>query len=256
MQENLSIVLLEIQLTWEAPQANRNSIAQKLERLSADVDLVVLPEMFTTGFSMQPEKFAEAMDGETVRWMQEQAAKYNIAIAGSIAIREKDSFKNRFVFVHEDGAIDFYDKRHLFGMGGEVAAYTAGKTTGIIEFKGWKVCLRICYDLRFPAWCRNQSDYDLLLFTANWPNPRIQAWDTLLQARAIENMAYCIGVNRTGTDPHGNYYPGHSAAYHPLGERIIASSEDWQEVQVSASTLKKLREQLPFLQDRDSFEME
>ena len=122
MQENLSIVLLEIQLTWEAPQANRNSIAQKLERLSADVDLVVLPEMFTTGFSMQPEKFAEAMDGETVRWMQEQAAKYNIAIAGSIAIREKDSFKNRFVFVHEDGTIDFYDKRHLFGMGGEVDA--------------------------------------------------------------------------------------------------------------------------------------
>lgn len=256
MQENLSIVLLEIQLTWEAPQANRNSITQKLERLSAGVDLVVLPEMFTTGFSMQPEKFAEAMDGETVRWMQEQAAKYNIAIAGSIAIREKDSFKNRFVFVHEDGTIDFYDKRHLFGMGGEVAAYTAGKTTGIIEFKGWNVCLRICYDLRFPAWCRNQSDYDLLLFTANWPNPRIQAWDTLLQARAIENMAYCIGVNRTGTDPHGNYYPGHSAAYHPLGERISASSGDWQEVQVSASTLKKLREQLPFLQDRDSFEME
>ena len=256
MQENLSIVLLEIQLTWESPEANRKSIAQKLEHLSADVDLVVLPEMFTTGFSMQPEKFAEAMDGETVSWMQAQASKHKIAIAGSIAIREKDSFKNRFLFVHESGAIDFYDKRHLFGMGGEVAAYTAGNTSGIIPFKGWRLCLRICYDLRFPAWCRNQSDYDLILFTANWPNPRIQAWDTLLQARAIENMAYCIGVNRTGTDPHGNYYPGHSAAYHPLGERISASSGDWQEVQVSASTLKKLRDQLPFLQDRDSFEME
>lgn len=255
MPADLNIVLLEMNLTWESPEVNKKAIEQRLEKLPYHIDLVVLPEMFTTGFSMQPQQFAERMSGESVRWMQQLAVQHQIGIAGSLAIREEEQYFNRFILAHADGQCDYYDKRHLFGMGGEVDAYHSGDNNGIISFKGWKICLRICYDLRFPVWCRNRDDYDVLLFTANWPNPRIQAWDTLLQARAIENMSYTIGVNRTGTDPKGNYYPGHSAAYNPLGKKISEIEGDWYFARLSAASLQQLREQLPFLQDRDRFEM-
>lgn len=256
MQDELTFVLLQMNPKWESPKANRESIRNRLKSLPPKVDAVILPEMFTTGFSMSPQNFAEKMSGETVQWMQELVAEHQIALAGSLPILDQGTYKNRFLWVHPEGTLDFYDKRHLFGMGGEAAAYNPGANDGIIEFKEWRICLRICYDLRFPAWCRNRSDYDLLVFTANWPNPRIHAWDTLLQGRAIENMAYTIGVNRTGTDPNGNYYPGHSAAYDALGAKISVSEEDWIQVQLSAAHQAELRQKLPFLQDRDSFEME
>ena len=255
MKTELNVALIQTDLLWEQPQANRKHIETYFEQLTSNTDVVFLPEMFSTGFTMRPELVAESMSGVTIQWMKQWSEKLQVAVAGSVAIEEEGQFYNRFVWVNVDGSIHHYDKRHRYTPAGEDLAYQAGETDGIIDFKGWKVCLRICYDLRFPVWSRNTSDYDLLVFVANWPAPRIHAWDTLLQARAIENMTFTLGVNRIGSDANDNIYPGHSAAYDPLGV-CLGTAENkpgLTQVTLNKNDQEAIRTQLNFLNDRDSF---
>ena len=255
MKTELNVALIQTDLLWEQPQANRKQIETYFEQLASNTDVVFLSEMFSTGFTMRPELVAESMSGVTIQWMKHWSEKLQVAVAGSIAIEEEGKFYNRFVWVNVDGSIHHYDKRHRYKPAGEDLAYQAGETDGIIDFKGWKVCLRICYDLRFPVWSRNTSDYDLLVFVANWPAPRIHAWDTLLQARAIENMSFTLGVNRIGSDANDNIYPGHSTAYDPLGA-CLGTAENkpgLTQVTLNKNDQEAIRTQLNFLNDRDSF---
>ena len=258
MQEKLTVTVVQSNLAWENPAENRRIFAEKINAISEATDLVILPEMFTSGFSMNAKVFAESMDCETIKWLKQIAKQKNIAIAGSLAIKEKDKLYNRFVFVKPNGKISYYDKRHTFTLAGEHQVYTAGTQKIIIEYKGWKICPLICYDLRFPVWARNTEDYDVLIYVANWPKPRINAWDALLKARAIENMCYCIGVNRVGEDANGYEYPGHSAAYDVLGNLItkdISTKEFTETIILDKNPLNKYRKKLGFLSDRDDFSL-
>lgn len=249
--------LLQSPLVWENARANRNYFSEKINAISEVVDLIVLPEMFTTGFSMTPEPLAETMEGETVAWMQSVAKNKNAAITGSIIIVENNNYYNRLLFVFPSGEINSYDKRHLFTLSGEDKAYTRGKDKQIIEYKGWKICTLICYDLRFPVFSRNAEQYDLLIYVANWPKPRINAWDALLKARAIENMSYVIGVNRTGEDNNGHEYVGHSQVVDGLGNYVSEPGEKETVIIVNLNkeTTDTLRMKLPFLEDRDDFKV-
>jgi predicted amidohydrolase len=258
MQEVLHIAAIQANLIWEQPEQNREHFTQVISQLSRDVDLVVLPEMFSTGFTMKPQQVAETMEGETVRWMQHIATSKEIALVGSIVIEENANYYNRALFVHPDGRLETYDKRHAFGLAGEDEEYTSGKKKLIVNYKGWKLFPLICYDLRFPVWSRYDNDYDALIYMANWPKPRILAWDSLLRARAIENMSYCIGVNRVGLDENQYEYIGHTSVYDFLGEKIADTKEgkeDFLECQLIKSELEKTRTKLNFLNDRDSFEI-
>lgn len=254
MSQKLHLALIQSPLIWEGPEANRTMFAEKIESISKEVDLVVLPEMFTTGFTMTPEKI-DANEGiQTLEWMQSITKKKNVALVGSIVFFEDGKNYNRLFFVHPNGEFKSYDKKHTFTLAGEDKVYKAGSSKLIIDYKGFKLFPLICYDLRFPVWARNVENYDALFYVANWPTPRIQAWDTLLKARAIENMAYCIGVNRIGTDGLGYDYSGHSAVYDVLGNQITFSEKE----EIIYATLDKehiisTREKLKFLEDRDSF---
>lgn len=255
MESQLTVSGIQTHLFWEDPTRNRTLLGKLIADLPP-TDLVVLPEMFTTGFTMKGDKFAESMKGTTVQWMKTQASQKNTAIAGSTIISEGNQLFNRFLFVTPSGEIHFYDKRHTFTLAGEGEVFAAGKDTGMLTYLGWKIGLRVCYDLRFPAWNRNLYDYDLLIFTANWPSKRIAHWDTLLKARAIENMTYCMGVNRVGDDGSQLHYPGHSALYDFMGEKVAQCIDDQTHsftVQLKHETLQTVRQKLPFLQDRDSF---
>uniref|UniRef100_UPI0030D9B33F nitrilase family protein n=1 Tax=uncultured Planktosalinus sp. TaxID=1810935 RepID=UPI0030D9B33F len=226
--------------------------------ISENVDLVILPEMYTTGFTMNAAPNAEPMDGPTVEWMKTLAKEKNVAITGSIIILENENYFNRMLFVTPEGVIDKYDKKHLFTLAKEERTYSPGKEKVIIDYKGWKICLMICYDLRFPVWSRNIEDYDLLLYVANWPKARVNAWDILLQARAVENMAYCAGVNRVGVDADGYEYIGHSAVYDSLGKLITVSLPEEEEIKIVSidkEHLEKIRTQLKFLNDKDKFQI-
>jgi len=258
MNSELHIGLLQPNIRWHNPPFNLQYIEKQISEYPKSIDLWVLPELFSTGFTMQPHEVAEPMDGPTVGWMLQTAATYQTAIAGSIVIQEESNFFNRFVMVQPNGAIDFYDKKHPYTPSGEGNVYQAGTQKVCIEYKGWRICPMICYDLRFPVWARNTDDYDLLLVVANWPKARIQAWNALLQARAIENMAYAIGVNRIGTDHHQLEYPGHSAVYDALGNEalLLDSSQEVGVVSIDKSALYHLRKKLPFLEDRDAFSLE
>ena len=254
----LRVSIIQTDLEWENPEENRTNFEKEIARLP-ETDLVVLPEMFTTGFTMNAEPNAEAPEGPTLQWMQFISKSNQIAITGSIIVKEANQFFNRLYFVKPDGSYETYDKRHTFTLAGEDKAYTSGNKKLIVEYKGWKICPLICYDLRFPVWIRNVENYDVVLFVANWPERRVSAWDALLKARAIENMAYCIGVNRIGEDGNGHPYVGHSAVYDVLGERI--SKSHWEMPFSETLTLYKehvlsLREQLQFLADRDAFNLE
>lgn len=258
MQNQLKTVIIQTDLAWEDPKANRKLFKTKFEALQQDVDLVILPEMFTTGFTMNAEVVAESMDEKSVSWMMEQAQKYEVAITGSLIIEEDRQFFNRLIFAFPDGNIKTYDKRHTFSLAGEDKVFTAGKDKVIIDYKGWKICPLICYDLRFPVWARNVEDYDLLLYVANWPKPRIAAWDALLKARAIENMSYCIGVNRIGLDGKENEYCGHSAVYDVLGNNIIPLRPNKEQIETVILEKKHIayyRDKLKFLDDKDSFSL-
>lgn len=256
MDSKLNIALIQSDLVWENPKQNRANFIKKIELINEDIDIVILPEMFTTGFTMNASLVAETMQGKTVSWMQDLALKKNVAIVGSIVISEDDNFYNRLLFVEPSGHITFYDKRHTFTLVGEDKIYTAGTEKIILEYKDWKICPLICYDLRFPVWARNTEDYDVLIYVANWPKPRVSAWDALLKARAIENMSYCIGVNRVGIDGVNSPYSGHSGVYDVLGHLITSFEPDKEQIQIV--TLEKrhieaYRNKLKFLNDKDSF---
>ena len=258
MKDQLKTAIIQTDLVWEDAKANRKNFEQKFEELPTDIDLIVLPEMFTTGFTMNAETVAETMDGETMQWLKKLAKEKNAAITGSLIIKENDNFFNRSVFVEPIGTIITYDKKHTFTLAGEHKVYKAGTKKVIIDYKGWKICPMVCYDLRFPVWARNTQDYDLLLYVANWPKPRINAWDALLKARAIENMSYCIGVNRVGFDGNNHEYSGHSACYDVLGNRVDTmpfEKEGVDIVTLEKSHINKYREKLQFLNDRDDFSL-
>ncbi len=256
--ENLKIALIQSDLVWENPKQNRENFSDKINAINQEVNLVILPEMFTTGFTMNAVDIAETMQGETVKWMQELATKKQVAITGSVIISEDNKYYNRLLFVHPSGKIETYNKRHTFTLAGEDKVYSAGTDKFIINYKGWKICPLVCYDLRFPVWARNTEDYDVLLYVANWPKPRINAWNALLKARAIENMCYCIGVNRVGLDTNNYEYSGNSAVYNVLGEKISNISPNIEQTEIlvlDKNHIKTNREKLQFLNDRDDFNL-
>lgn len=250
----LNIALMQTELVWQDPEANRALIAQRINSISQPVDLIVLPEMFTTGFTMTPVDCAETMDGDSVKWMRGLASATNAAITGSLVIQSGANFYNRLVFAFPDGRIETYDKRHLFSLAGEEQVYCAGKDRLIVEYKGFRICPLICYDLRFPAFSRNTEDFDLLLYVANWPSVRISAWDALLKARAIENMCYVAGVNRVGEDFNKHAYPGHSQVIDYLGEIALSAweNEGVFMIGIDKDQMISMRQKLGFLNDRDS----
>jgi len=253
----MKVALIQAPLVWENPKQNRNYFEDKINSISETIDLIVLPEMFTSGFTMNPKAVAESMQGETVLWLQALAKVKNAAITGSLVIEENGNFYNRLVFVFPSGAIKTYDKKHLFTLAGEDKAYTSGTQKLVFEYQGLKICPLICYDLRFPVFARNTEEYDVLIYVANWPKPRINAWDALLKARAIENMCYTIGVNRMDEDPNKHDYPGHSQVIDELGNYLIAP----QEIEgvfittLNKNTLEATRQKFGFLNDRDAFTM-
>ena len=255
MDSSLTLSALQTDLFWEDKSKNLHQLAKQIEALPP-TDVILLPEMFTTGFTMAAQKLAEDMEGETVQWMRHWAEKKQAAIGGSTIIKEAAKVYNRFLWVHPSGEIDYYDKRHTFTLAGESDAYATGQNDGIIHYKDWKICLRVCYDVRFPVWNRNKYDYNLLIFTANWPAKRIAHWDALLKARAIENMTYCIGVNRIGTDGANLHYPGHTAFYDYMGETLSIAEPNRPQAlttQLNKASLQQVRQKLPFLNDRDRF---
>ncbi|MFD2586580.1 amidohydrolase [Croceitalea marina] len=256
MEEELHIALFQCHLFWENPEANRKAFSEKFDSISSETDIIVLPEMFTTGFTMNPKNIDEHEGEKTLAWMKFAASKRQVAIVGSIVFKEGAHFYNRLFFVQPDGKVHRYDKKHTFTLAGEHEVYKAGEKKLIVDYKGFKICPLICYDLRFPVWARNTEDYDVLLYVANWPKPRAEAWDTLLKARAIENMSYSIGVNRIGLDGLGHDYSGHSSAYDALGKQLAFSErEEILYVSLSKEHLKTNRDKLKFLQDRDDFNL-
>ncbi|WP_034041891.1 amidohydrolase [Wocania ichthyoenteri] len=259
MYEQLKIAVVQSDLVWENPELNRKNFSEKLKSISESVDVIILPEMFTTGFTMYAKKVAETMQGKTVEWMKNEASKHNAAIVGSLIISEENKYYNRLLFVEPSGKISIYNKRHTFTLVGEDKVFTAGNEKVIMNYKGWKICPLICYDLRFPVWARNTEGYDVLIYVANWPEPRVSAWDTLLKARAIENMSYCIGVNRVGIDGVNSEYSGHSSVYDVLGNTLTTFKPNKEQVEIV--TLEKrhisgYRNKLKFLDDRDVFTLQ
>jgi len=256
MQEQLRVAIIQSDLVWENPKQNRKNFTEKIDNINQEVDLIVLPEMFSTAFTMNAPEVAETMDGKSVLWMQKLASETNAAIVGSIIVSEANKYYNRLLFVEPSGTITYYDKRHTFTLAGEDKVFSAGSKKLIMDYKGWKICPLVCYDLRFPVWARNTENYDVLLYVANWPKPRILAWDTLLKARAIENMSYCIGVNRVGVDNEQNEYCGHSAVYDILGNNITTLKPNKEHIEIATlerSQVNFYRNKLKFLQDMDSF---
>ena len=272
---NLSITLIQTNLHWENKAANLQMLEEKINSIREKTELVVLPEMFSTGFSMNTELLSETLYGETIRWMKRIAAEKKIILTGSFICRDAESdgtdtmtqapesirphYYNRLVWMLPNGEYGIYDKRHCFAFAGEDEHYTPGKKRLIASVKGWKINLQVCYDLRFPVWARQQSqegpEYDVLIYVANWPERRIHAWKTLLQARAIENQCYVVGVNRTGDDGAGIHYSGESMIVDPMGEVLYTKKdeEDIFTITLDKEHLGSIRNKLPFLKDADHF---
>jgi predicted amidohydrolase len=272
----ITFTLIQTGLTWEDKAANLRMLRQKIEAIGEKTEIVVLPEMFSTGFSMGPEHLAETMEGPTLKWMHEIARQQKIILTGSLMMKEinpdssKDieesteaSYYNRLIWMLPNGEYGIYDKRHLFTYAGEHNSYTAGQKRLIASVKGWKINLQICYDLRFPVWSRqsyssvgeNPFEYDILVFVANWPASRALAWKTLLQARAIENQCYVIGVNRVGRDGNGIDHQGGSMVVGPLGDIVYQGSdrEEVYTITLNKSNLEEVRKKYPFWADADGF---
>lgn len=259
VQEILKIAVFQFDLKWENIQANLEKIDCILEQLPADVDIVFLPEMFSTGFTMNAAKVAETMDGETMNWLKDISSKYDIAICGSLVIQEDRKFYNRLIFVEPSGKILHYDKRHLFTMSGENTVYTPGNSRLIVKYRGWRICPLICYDLRFPVWSRNLKNYDVLAYVANWPEQRSLVWNTLLKARAIENQSYVVGVNRVGTDGNNITYSGQSQIIDAKGTELAVGQEYSEEVVfagLSYSKQEQFRRKFPVLDDADPYSID
>jgi len=256
MASILQLALFQLPLIWEEPETNRKAFSKRLDSISEGTDLILLPEMFSTGFTMTPSNIAEEEGPITCEWMREQAVKTRAALCGSLVFRENGAYYNRLYFIGPDGVEYFYDKHHTFTLAGENEVYASGTDKLILSYRGFRICPLICYDLRFPVWSRNVEGYDLLLYVANWPDTRIAAWDTLLKARAIENMAYCAGVNRIGTDANGHRYNGHSAVYDALGNQLVYSEEEAiLYAGLELDSLNTTRDSLKFLDDRDAFSL-
>ncbi|OKL41068.1 amidohydrolase [Pontibacter flavimaris] len=256
---DLRVTIVQTDLHWQDAEANRSMFSEKLAAAAPQTDLIVLPEMFTTGFSMTPEGIAEEADTTTLDWMKQEAQRHQAVLTGSVMVQEGGRFLNRLYWVRPDGTYATYDKKHLFRMAKEHHTYTSGKERLLVELKGWNVCPLVCYDLRFPVWSRNTDNaYDLLLYVANWPKVRRQPWSTLLQARAIENLAYVVGVNRVGTDSNDHAYSGDSAIIHPKGYHLLetAEVEGIHTVTLRKQELEDFREAFPAHLDADRFHLE
>jgi predicted amidohydrolase len=253
----LNTLLVQARLGWKEPHRNRQHLERLVSEAPGELDLVVLPETFTTGFLGDEDLPAEDMDGDTVKWMRALAAARHCALAGSAVICEGGQRFNRMLFVKPTGEVQFYDKRHLFAFGGENRRYAAGRKRVIVEYRGWRINLQVCYDLRFPAWCRNRDDYDLMLLVANWPSKRIGHWASLLQARAIENQSWVVAVNRVGKDGKGIPYPGRSVVHDPLGECVadLGGEEGSRLVTLDLKAVERIRSEFPFQADADDFEL-
>ncbi|WP_375447268.1 amidohydrolase [uncultured Fibrella sp.] len=255
----MNITLLQTELHWQDPVANRAMLEEKIFTLPEPTDLIVLPEMFTTGFTMDARAVAEPMNLTTFKWLKQMAAQTSAVVTGSYVVKENGGFYNRLIWMEPDGQFAHYDKRHLFRMAGEDKTYSAGTSRLVREWRGWRICPLVCYDLRFPVWSRNkqiapdQLDYDLLLYVANWPAPRQNAWDTLLQARAIENLSYVAGVNRVGTDGNGHPYSGGSALIDVKGDILFRQydAEAIHQQTLSLDDLQAFRGKFPAYLDAD-----
>jgi len=255
----LSFSLIQTALFWEDKEANLAMLAKKIMGIEEYTEIIVLPEMFSTGFSMQPEKFAETMDGPSVDWMRRISAEKKIILTGSLMIKEEEKYYNRLIWMLPNGELGYYDKRHLFAFAGEDQHYSAGNKRLIASVKGWKINLQICYDLRFPVWARQQGEeYDLLLYVANWPEKRNHAWKTLLTARAIENQCMTIGLNRVGLDGNNSAHSGDSLIVGPLGEVLYhcAYEEDIFTITLQKEEITNARTQFPFWKDADFFHIQ
>jgi predicted amidohydrolase len=257
MAEQLRITTVQADLEWEDVEANLAKFSSKLAPLAGQTDVIVLPEMFTTGFSMDAKKLAETMSGQTMDWLAEQANKAEAVVTGSFIAEESGNYFNRLVWMLPDGSYELYDKRHLFTLATEHETYTPGHRKLVTEWKGWKICPLICYDLRFPVWSRNAEGYDLLLYVANWPERRSHHWRHLLMGRAIENQCFVVGVNRCGRDGKGLDYSGDTTVADFAGKLLyqVAGTEAVFTISLSMEMLRSYREHLPFLADRDDFEI-
>lgn len=260
---DLRVSLLQSTLFWKDKAKNLGMFNPRIQSLKGKTDIAVLPEMFNTGFCMDAVELAEEMDGEVVKWMKNTAAENRLIVTGSVIIKEGTNYFNRLIWMLPDGNFGYYDKRHRFGFAGENNHFTAGNKRLIASVKGWKINLMVCYDLRFPVWIRQQgggsadAEFDLLIVVANWPERRKHAWQTLLQARAIENQCYCIGVNRVGDDGNNIYHSGNSMVVDPLGEILYAKEyeEDTFTISLDRKYLDEVRTRFPFLKDRDNFSL-
>lgn len=256
---SLTFTLIQSNLHWENKAANLKMWQQKILSVKEKTEIIVLPEMFSTGFSMKPETLAEEMNGATVEWMKQLAGERKVIITGSLIIKEKDNFYNRLIWMLPNGEYGTYDKRHLFAYGEEHNHYSPGNKRLIASVKGWKINLQVCYDLRFPVWARQQKnetpEYDVIVYVANWPERRITAWKTLLQARAIENQCYVIGINRVGNDGNNIYHSGESMVIDPLGELLYhkKDEEDIFTITIQKDKLEEVRNRFPFWRDADDF---
>ncbi len=248
----MKVTILQRDIVWGDPEENVRRADEAIKALP-EADLFVLPEMFSTGFCTQPEGMAETADSETLHWMQRTAAARNCAVAGSVAVEEGGRYYNRLYFVHPDGRVEHYDKKHLFTFGGEHKRFTAGEERVVVNYRGVRILLEICYDLRFPVWARNRKDYDMIIYVASWPTPRVEAWSALLVARAIENQCYVVGVNRVGTDPACEYCGG-SVLVDPYGRTVAAcrrGEEEAVSAEIDMQALEAFRKKFPVLEDAD-----
>lgn len=257
---DLKIALVQTNLFWKDKTANLAMLEEKVFNIEAGVDIIVLPEMFSTGFTMDASEVAEPLNLNTTKWMKQLAAQTKAVICGSIVIKDDGNYYNRFLWVEPSGQIQTYDKRHLFRMADEDQHYAAGISNQIIHYKGWKILPQICYDLRFPVWSRNTTEnnalaYDLILFVASWPKPRISAWDILLRARAVENLSYSLGVNRVGQDGNAIPYSGHSAVYDFKGNQLVFNEDEECILYctIQYAPLMEFRTKFPAWMDSDSF---
>lgn len=257
MIKDITVSTIQTSVKWEDPNFNKGYLYELVEEID-ETDLIIFPEMFSTGFTMNAVKVAESMEGPTMQWMHSVAQLKNAVTTGSIVIKENKDYYNRLIWMCPDGKYQYYDKRHLFSFANEHDHYTRGNSRLIVDLMGWKICPLICYDLRFPVWSRNDCRYDLLIYVANWPEKRIQDWDRLLHARSIENLTYTIGVNIIGFDKNGNSYNGHTSVIAP-GEKGLVYCRD-NEVAIDTSTLELQylldhRKKYSFLNDRDNFDI-
>lgn len=257
MRRDLRISLVQSPIVWEDRSANLSAYEKRLASVAGKTDLAVLPEMFTTGFSMAPERLADRMDGETLASVKRWAADFGMAVVGSFIAEEKGRYYNRAFLITPSGELFYYDKRHLFRMAGEDKSYAAGGKRVIVPYLGWNICLQVCYDLRFPVWSRNVNrEYDLLIYVANWPEARASVWQPLLLARALENQAYVCGVNRTGTDGKGFHYRGNSVLFSPKGKKLGDAADAEEQIItccLSAAEQEAFREKFPVWKDADDF---